>query len=245
MHELSWLEYDVFKSYNEIFNATFSRNGGFSEGKFASLNLSDSVGDNPQHVKKNRELVKEMVNVSCIVFGKQVHGINIVEITKDNKEILHEADGFFTKEKDVALAILHADCQAVILYDPVNEIIAAVHAGWQGLANNIYFAMITALRQKCGTNPKNLLVAISPSLGPQNSEFKNYRKEFPYEFQKFIIKPNYFDLWEVAKDQLLKAGIREENLEIARICNYLNKDYFSHRRDKECGRNGTLIAMLK
>jgi YfiH family protein len=245
MAELKWLEYDIFKRYNEIVNATFSRKGGVSEGKFATLNLSDRVGDNPVHVKRNRELVKEQCRVKVIVFGNQVHGFNIVEITSDNKDIIHEADGFITKEPNLALAILHADCQAAIFYDPVHEVIAAAHAGWQGMAHNIYATMVHRLKQDFKTNPKQLLIAISPSLGPENSEFRNYKKEFPIDFQRFLVKPNYFNLWEVGKYQLLKAGIEEKNVEIAHICNYMNKDeYFSHRRDKETGRNATLIARI-
>lgn len=243
MEELDWLEFDVFSGYPNLFQAVFMRRGGISQGKFSSLNLSDEVGDNLNHVVKNREIVHKVCGTE-LIFMKQRHGVEVVEITSKNKLSGHVCDGLYTKEKKLALVVTHADCQAAIFYDPQKEIIGALHVGWRGLVKGAYASFLQTLKEREQCDPQDLLVAISPSLGPTHAEFLNYKEEFPPEFEDFMVKKNYFDLKEIARFQLTKAGVLEKNIEISPLCTYENsKDFFSHRRDKETGRNGTLIAM--
>jgi copper oxidase (laccase) domain-containing protein len=97
------------------------------------------------------------------------------------------------------------------------------------------------------TKKENLRVCISPSLGPNHAEFKNYKEEFPKSFWPFKIGESfYFNLWDIAKAQLIEAGVEDKNIEIKRVCTYANpKDYFSYRRENMSGRNATAIALLK
>jgi copper oxidase (laccase) domain-containing protein len=100
------------------------------------------------------------------------------------------------------------------------------------------------LKERHHCDPANLLVGIGPSLGPQRAEFINYRVELPSTFLPFQFKENYFDFWEISKMQLCDAGIRKEHIEISGICTYSEEsDFFSHRRDKKTGRNGTVVAL--
>ncbi|KKM02506.1 hypothetical protein LCGC14_1783790, partial [marine sediment metagenome] len=157
-----------------------------------------------------------------------------------------DADAIVTKEKDIALVITHADCQAALLFDPENNVIAAVHAGFRGLIKNIYQKTIDFMKDRFNSKSKNILACISASLCLKHSEFKNYKKEFPESFWSYK-KDNYnFDLWQVAQDQLMKAGLDDKNIEFANECTYCNeKDYFSFRKDNKTGRNASVICLKK
>ena len=175
--------------------------------------------------------------------GVQVHDTAISEVTKDSPRIFDRCDGLITTERGVGLLINHADCQAALFYDPQKEIIGAAHAGWKGNVKQIYMKMVERFIAM-GSHPRDILVCISPSLGPDHAEFKNYEEEFPPSFWPFQVTPNYFDLWAIAKRELLDAGIYEKHIAIASICTYCSpKDFFSYRREGITGRNGTIIAL--
>ncbi len=92
--------------------------------------------------------------------------------------------------------------------------------------------------------PRQLLAAISPSLGPCCGEFKGYQEIFPKAFEAFSIKKNFFDLWAVSRWQLEEAGLKKENINISEICTRCNPDlFFSFRGERKTGRFG-IVAML-
>ena len=242
--KLEWLEYDSLSHYPHVLHGTFSRHGGISQGKYQSLNLGEQTSDNREAVKINRDLVRKALGVSEIIYPNQSHGTNIKRINGKNREEAHKADALFTTEKGVGLAVTHADCQAAIFYDPIHEAIAIAHCGWRGSAQNIYARVIETLQREVGSQPHTLKVCISPSLGPDHAEFKNYKYELPKELWDFQTKSHYFNFWDVSKMQLTKSGILEKNIEIAELCSACEiKDYFSHRKEKDTGRNVTVVAI--
>ena len=245
--KLEWLEFDLLESYPHVVNRVFLRTGGTSEGPFSSLNLGEGTSDHPDRVKVNREQVRKSMGVDKLIFPHQTHGMNVQRVTSKNIDKVAHADALFTTEKNIGLAVTHADCQAVIFYDPVHEAVAVAHAGWRGMAQNIYARVIEAMQRDLGAQPQNLIACISPSLGPDHSEFKNYRQELPQDFWPYQVnggKPHHFDLWAIGQKQLLAAGLLERNIEISGVCTYCNpKEYFSHRRDKETGRHATIVAL--
>lgn len=241
---LEWMEYDLLKNNPIIDAKTYLRHGGVSEGNFFSLNLSDKVGDHPDNVKTNIETIKKDLDVEALVFANQIHSNYVVEITQNNIDKILECDALVTKEKNIALVITHADCQAVLFFDPENKVIAAVHAGYRGLIKNIYQKTIDFMKDRFNSRPNNILACISPSLCIKHSEFKNYKKEFPEQFWPYQKEPNYFDLKQIAQDLLIQAGLSPQNIEFAKDCTCCNeKDFFSYRRDKECGRHGSAIYL--
>ena len=241
--KLGWLEFDLLKG-RPLAHGVFARGGGTSVGPYKSLNVSDSVGDQPDCVKVNRERIRHTLNADHLIIPHQEHGVNIVRITKNNAHQTHHADAIFTTEKKIALGVTHADCQAAIFYDPEHHAIALVHAGWRGNVQNIYAKVVDALKHQLGTDPRHLIACISPSLGPDHAEFENYKKELPQDFWSFQVKPHYFDLWQVAKMQLSGCGISDKNIEIANLCTFCNEDYYSYRRDKTTGRNATVAVLI-
>lgn len=248
---VEFLTFSLLKQFPEIVHGVFLRKGGVSTAPHSSLNMGDTVGDNPENVQKNRELLLEVLGVDFLAFGSQKHENHVIEVdphltgSKESK-VPFSSDGICTQKKGVALGIFHADCQAALFYDPVKKVIANIHCGWRGNVQNIYEKTVLYLKAKYGSDPKNLHVCISPSLGPNVSEFINYEKEWPQEFHKFMFKPNYFDLWEMSLEQLKGLKIPESQIEIARMCTFANEeDFYSYRREKLEGRHLTAIGVKK
>lgn len=241
-HKLEWVEYGLLEGFKHIKHATMLRHGGVSVKHFASLNLGNHVGDNPEHVKANRQVVQDFFGVNTILYPQQSHGIEVALITKENKKV-NGVDALITKEKNIGLAVCHADCQAALFYDPEHDAIGVAHAGYKGLVNNIYKNVLVKMQEAFGTKPENVVVCISASLGPEHAEYINYKKEFPEELWIYQ-KNNHFNLWDIAKKLLTQSGIQEQNIEITEDCTFCNKkDYFSYRREKETGRHATIIAI--
>jgi YfiH family protein len=243
---IEWLEYDLLAEYPELFAGTFLRHGGASSGSYRSLNASESVGDHPDSVKLNREIIQKQVGTSLIVYAKQIHSTEIFEVTKDNYHKIPSCDALFTREKNLAIAVTHADCQGALFFDPTTEALAVVHSGWKGLIQNFYPKVVDYFMKTVHSQPSDLIVAISPSLSCDHAEFINYKTEIPKEFWDFKVGENHFDLKAIAYKQLTGAGIPDKNIEISPVCTFKNAhDYFSYRRDKICGRHATIMALKK
>jgi YfiH family protein len=242
--KLEWLDFGLLEDNNDVLTAVFLRHGGVSKKPYDTLNISDKIGDHPDSVKMNRQMIKELVKADDLVFANQVHGDKIIEITNDNKHKEHSCDVLVTREKNIALAIAHADCQACILYDKENEAVAAIHAGWKGLMKNVYEKTVRFMEENFNSRSADLIACISPSLGPDHAEFTNFREEFPKKYWSYKKEDKLFDLWQIAFDQLKDAGLQDNNIEIAKVCTYCNpKDYYSYRRDKVTGRHATVVCL--
>ena len=244
------------KFSDQIEHAVFSRLGGVSDKPFDSLNIKFGIGDSQKTVKKNREVICKALKLEKenLISANQTHGKNIEIIDEEfirfhpsNKEV-DNTDAFITNLCEVALMIQVADCQGILMYDPVKKIVAGVHAGWKGLAKDISGATIKRLKQEFGVDPKKLLVGISPSLGPCCALFTDPRKELPKEFHKFIDEENKVDLWSFSVEQLQKHGVQKKNIELAKLCTQCrgNKRFFSFRQGRGItGRFGVIIYLRR
>lgn len=238
----TWFEFKLLQNY-PVKHAVFTRKGGVSKGAFDSLNLGDNVGDDPNSVQKNKERVQEKMKVDELCFLNQVHGDAVEEVTASD-DVLH-ADGMVVTKKDIGIAIRHADCQAAIFYDRKNHILANVHAGWRGNVQNIYQKALKRMEEIAKTKPEDVIACISPSLGPTNAEFVHYEKELPKSFWKHKDEKHRFNLWNVAKQQLIDLKIPSDQIEIASLCTYQNEgDFYSFRRERKTGRNATVCSLI-
>ncbi len=244
---VAWLTFNLFTEYPGLVHGIFLRHGGVSLADFASLNFGRCQGELTENIAENRRRALAALNVNEYCSLWQKHGIRIVPAAPDQKEEgpQEEGDGLTTNKPGLSLSILHADCQAAIFYDPIHHALSTIHCGWRGNVQNIYHETVATMRTLYGSNPEDLLVGISPSLGPTASEFIHYLTELPPSFHSFQIKPSYFDLWAISRWQLAECGILPHHVEIAEICTFSNpQDYFSYRRVKASGRHAT-IACLK
>ncbi len=250
-----WQETDGLKYYrstglaacSEVAHGFFTRRGGVSTGVYASLNVSLAVGDRPEAVAENQRRLKQALALSNLAGAVQVHGSRAAVITAADQiggEDLPEVDILITTVPGLGLLIRQADCQAVMLHDPVRQVVANVHCGWRGHVANILGEAVSLLRSRFESRPQDLYAAVGPSLGPCCAEFKNFRQEFPQALWDYQVRPTYFDLWRLSRDQLITAGLSPARLDIAGLCTRCDAaDFYSYRREKVSGRQGAVIAL--
>jgi YfiH family protein len=242
---MRWYSSDLLS----IPHAMLCKCGGVSSNSFATLNLSFGVGDDPDDVGINRQRLKQWLGIHSLVSAVQVHG-NQVVIAEDIKQDMEfkETDALITNEPGIGLLIQQADCQAVLLHDPAQGVIGAVHNGWRGSTLNIIVETVVAMHDYYGVNPHTLKAVISPSLGPCCAEFINFQQELPKSFLRRQVSPFHFDFWAISRDQLTEAGLKDTNIETTGICTVCNRDFFSYRRavrqgSGATGRNGSVIVL--
>ena len=234
----------------DLVQATFDRHHGASVTPFASLNCSFGVGDQTEKVQTNRDMLKHSLGINRLISAGQVHGHQILRIqeTPDSDQEIDGIDALMTDKRGVGLMIQHADCQAILLHDPVRSAIAAIHCGWRGSVIRIIEKTVRMMNACYQSRPEDILAGISPSLGPCCAEFINHRQELPASFLAFQQRRNYFDFWQISRSQLMEAGLQPEKIRIAMICTCCSPDFFSYRRasrkgDGITGRNCSIIAL--
>jgi len=228
-----------------IFHGVFTRKGGVSPAPWDSLNIGFGLGDRDQNVITNRNTIKQTLGITVLVSARQVHGTKVSNVTKRPATDL-EVDGYdalITNVAGIGLMIQHADCQAVLLHDPVQKAVGIIHAGWRGSVAGIINTTVEKMIYTFATNPADLRAAISPSLGPCCAEFVHYRSELPPSFHRYQVRPHYFDFWAISHDQLRQTGVPDANIVTANLCTVCNSDFFSYRRDKNTGRCASVIGL--
>ncbi len=201
----------------------------------------------PETAEHHLNLLATKLNSEALYFkcNKQTHGDRIAVMNYDTKP--GEADGIITLEKQLFIFVKLADCTGILIYDPQNEIIAAVHSGWKGTSLNISGKCIRKLKDEFHSSPSELLVYISPAASGSNYEIGQDVAEM---FPGFVI-PNgngryLFDNRNKIFSQLIQEGVKPENIEKSDICSIADKRCHSFRRDREnSGRMAAFIAMKK
>ncbi len=247
---IKYYQFSLLNRYPFLFHGFFSRHGGCSRPPYHFLNVAFTVGDADRDVERNIDGIKKIARAKEIVSARQEHGCNIIIIDKNclktyDRKNPPVADAMVTALEGLALMIKVADCQALFLLDPVRRVVANVHSGWRGNVKNIIGKTVSVMKSAFGTDPRDLVATISPSLGPCCAEFRDYSTLLPPFFEKFKIKHNHFNFWEISRSQLLESGVAEPNIELAGTCTVCNfKDFFSYRKEKVTGRCAAVV-MLK
>jgi YfiH family protein len=216
------------------------RRGGVSEGPYASLNLGAHVGDNPERVAENRRRLAETLCLpSEPVWLNQVHGHQVIRAEAADDRT---ADASFTREPGIVCGIMTADCLPVLLCSRDGAAVAAVHAGWKGLAGGVVESAVAAM----GT--RDLLAWLGPAIGPEAFEVgSEVREAFLHSGAEFAAGFHETANGKWLADICRLARIILHRLDIAEIhgggwCTFGNaEDFFSYRRDRVTGRMATLI----
>ncbi|MFT7091234.1 MAG: YfiH family protein, partial [Candidatus Azotimanducaceae bacterium] len=157
--------------FDDISIAVTTRSGGCSSPPFGSMNLASHVGDDPRCVAANRELLVSNLNlVARPIWLEQVHGNDVAVVTAPQAEVL-TADASVTTRSELPLAILTADCLPIVMWDKDCRQVAALHAGWRGLANGI---IEQGVRHFAG---KSVFAWIGPGIGPCHYEVDSAVRE--------------------------------------------------------------------
>lgn len=140
-----------------------TRRGGASRGPYASLNLADHVGDDPQAVAINRARLRAHLPADP-VWLRQVHGTRCIDAAAATPG--SEADAAYACRTGIVCAVLTADCLPILLCDHDGTRVAAIHAGWRGLAAGIIEETVATL----GVPAASLLAWLGPAIGPGRFE---------------------------------------------------------------------------
>lgn len=225
----------------------FNRHGGVSPPPFDSLNVSYGVGDEKKNVRTNRELIKKRLGLNHLISARQVHGSEVLVIDKPPGKDMEMTgfDAFISNVPGVGLMVQQADCQAVLIHDPSNKVVANIHCGWRGSVTNIIGKTVETMKNVFGTDPAEISAVLSPSLGPCCAEFVNYQRELPPDFDKFQVKPYYFDFWAISRSQLEEKGVMPAQITVAGSCTVCDSQWFSYRREGQTGRFCSVIGIGK
>lgn len=165
-----WLLPDCFRT--PVGAVLTTRLGGISAAPWDSMNLSAAVGDNPEAVAVNRQLLSREI-AAAPVYLKQVHGNRVVHVTARDAApdaLLHDADASLTTERLLACAVQVADCLPVLFAAPDGRAVAAAHAGWRGLAAGVVEATLNAVCEAGACEPAAVQTWLGPCIGPRQFE---------------------------------------------------------------------------
>lgn len=268
---LEYLKFRILEKYKDkVRHAITLRHGGISENEYYSLNFRSIGADSKENVKRNLNIFCNSVGINAnhVFKGKQSHTDNILILNNDNKDMYSfdkfcndEFDGYITDKKNIATLITTADCNPIIFYDPIQNVVANVHSGWKGTVKHIYLKAVNEMEKKFGCETGNIIVCIGPSIckccfDSEEETFKNIFTNIWKDEENYISyemeNPSRFhiDLHYLIKNDLINRGIKEENIAISEICTHCNsEDFFSYRRytkenKKEYGTGATIVEII-
>lgn len=225
-----------------------SPNNVFNDNSaYQNFNLGLHVGDCAKQVEHNRQCLQKLLpSKTSIQWLEQVHGNTVAEISRVTKETII-ADAMVTREKNIALAIMTADCLPILLVSRQGDEIAAIHGGWRPLAANIIINTLNKMQTTAG----DIYAWLGPCIGKEAFEVGS-------EVQKaFIEQGNIFsqafckqengkylaNLHKIASLQLNQLGIK--HISTLSECTYSEPEkYYSYRKNPTTGRMATVIALL-
>ena len=150
-------------------HAFFTREGGVSEGIYASLNAGPGSGDDPVRVMQNRLRAMATFASSALVTGYQVHSAAVAFVEGPWAGPAPQVDGIVTGTASVVCGALAADCAPVLIADPEARIVAAVHAGWRGALAGVVGEAVRVMVER-GGDPACMSAAVGPCIGPASYE---------------------------------------------------------------------------
>lgn len=242
------VQFENLLQCTDVRHAFTTKIGGVSEGVFATMNFGFNRGDSKVNVLKNYELLAEHLGLSVndFILTDQIHEDTILRVSKNDRgngiffaQKFSGVDGFVTNEKDVVLTAFFADCVPLYFYDPVHQAIGISHAGWRGTVSKIGIRTVEKMKTEFGTEAKDLLVGIGPSIGACCYEVsEDVKKQFDLSFNDDIIASVVYprndkyliDLWRANEMSLITCGVRKEHIEISKMCTQCNSStFYSHR----------------
>jgi len=220
------------------------------------FSLALHTGEAPKDIIKNRNILNEHFPHKDFIVANQTHSNNIVIVdtprnswlTQRENHAIEDCDALITNQKNIMLTIMTADCVPILLFDRKQNIVAVVHAGWKGTQQEIALKTIEKMREIFNSNPKDIMAGVAPSIGRCCYEvdwnvaknFKEIKNAYDEKGEKKML-----DLPYINRQQLLQAGLKEENIEMSNVCTACEvKNYFSYRKEQGCsGRFMSIIGL--
>ena len=244
------VEYGILHGHPEVCAFSTTRRGGVSTGSYAALNCTPYTGDDPECVRRNRQILAEALPFPAreLVIPWQTHGTQVLSIGEEylgstpgeRETLLQGIDALTTRESGICLCISTADCIPILLLDTRHRAIAAVHAGWRGTVAGIVSHTLGQMHALYGTAGSDLLACIGPGISREAFEVGDEvylafcQAGFPMECIAFRHPDTgkwHIDL-PLANCLLLQDfGIPVPQIEACGICTYTrHEEFFSARR---------------
>jgi len=223
------------------------------------FSLALHTNEEKQSIIQNRTLLANAFDTSHdldFVLAHQTHSdhIHIVKQKRslgweDLDDAIQDCDALITDIPHIALCILTADCVPILLYDTKKKVIAAIHAGWKGTQSEIAYKTVRKMQQHYGSNPKDILAGIAPSIGKCCYEVDQNVAQHFFHIPKSStpIGDKYMlDLPYINQTQLLRAGVQKRHIKMSHICTACEvEQFFSYRKEHGCsGRFMSIISLL-
>lgn len=231
-----WPAQDNIRAY------TTTRSGGVSSPPYHSLNLAHHVGDKPEAVTENRTRLHRSLSLpNQPSWLEQIHSKEVVFADKGPGQ---RGDASIASEPGPVCVILTADCLPLLLCDRKGTRVAAVHAGWRGLAAGLIEVTVSALK----VPGESLLAWLGPAIGPKVFEvgpevkriFLDQDHRNASAFKAHGQNRWLADIYQIARLRLTSLGIR--SIYAGHYCTVTDSDrFYSYRRDGQTGRMATLI----
>lgn len=211
------------------------RNGGVSPAPYDSLNLAARVGDDPDLVARNRQLVATAAgfDVGRLRLARQVHGAGVAKVTRAAPVVVGDADVLTTRERGTVIGILTADCTPVVVAG--DGVVAIAHAGWRGLVAGAVEAAVEAVGDVRAAWVGPSIHACCYEVGPEVVDAFS-SAGLP------VAGPDRVDPGRAAAFALHRAGVR--SVAAGSDCTSCDARYFSYRRDGTTGRQGAFVALM-
>ncbi|MEI5100058.1 peptidoglycan editing factor PgeF [Streptomyces sp. PmtG] len=216
--------------------------GGVSAVPYEELNLGGAVGDDPEAVRRNRELAAKSLGIDAarVVWMNQVHGRDVAVADgpwAPDREV-PAVDAVVTAERGLALAVLTADCTPVLLADPVAGVVAAAHAGRPGMVAGVVPAAVEAML-RLGAEAGRIVARTGPAVCGRCYEVPaDMRADVaavePAAYSETSWGTPAVDVTAGVHAQLDRLGVRDR--EQSPVCTLESDDHFSYRRDRTTGR---------
>lgn len=262
--EVSWLEYKALNAFPWLKNAFSTREGGVSTGPYAHMNLSRTVGDDPENVLANFRILGETLQIPTdhMVLASQTHTTNVMRVGTEKMGMgvirdrdYTDVDGIITDTPGLCLVTSYADCVPLYFVDPVRCAIGLSHSGWRGTVGNIAANTIECMNREFGTKPEDLVCCIGPCIGPECYEVsedvaERFREAYtPAEFDT-ICRPEegkegkyMLDLPMANFRNFVNSGVKPENISLPDLCTVCNF-HFLHSHRASHGKRGGMCAFL-
>ena len=157
-----------------------TRQGGVSEGSYATFNINHYCGDDEKAISINRSALCNLLHITDeqLVYPHQTHQTEVRAITPSFYELTNDERNSFLEGVDVVMTDLPgvcigvstADCIPVLLYDEAHHAMAAVHAGWRGTVARIVVKTVRKMEEIYHTHPQQLHAVIGPGISLRNFE---------------------------------------------------------------------------
>jgi polyphenol oxidase len=243
-----------------IRHAFFTREGGVSEGIYASLNAGTGSSDAPERVAENRARMAAALGVGPdrLLTAYQIHSPDVVVAEAPwPADQRPRADAVVTRTPGLAVGVSTADCGPVLLADAQAGVIGAAHAGWRGAFGGVIEATIAAM-ERLGADRARLVVALGPMIRQPNYEvggdmIEALLKADPDNTRFFVPaareRHSMFDLPGYIAHRLRRAGV--DRVEDVGHCTYADEARFfsyrrtTHRREPDYGRHVNAIVLTR